>query len=422
MRIRRCAVLWLEPREVARFDLAELLAGGTGVLTRQAWFAHAPHLPEPIELSADDAMALGAVGPGEWVASGTVSRELGPRRFQSLLEMGLVVANTKKWTYQRQRDEDFRALHWHGLAAVWHARSRWSGADAVQDVADAGVDTSSGLRARHGVPPPTFLQDSSPPRAGIALPRIPRDAFDGLLDGRSSCRNFDPQAVLSLEAFSQLMERVFGARGQVDAAEDFAVIKRTSPSGGALHPTECYLLVQRVQGVRPGLYHYHPGTHRLRRLTAQSAPPLAGETGVVPLSEGARSRWLPRHWRQLAKIAVAGQDYFADAAVLCVMAPRFTRNFWKYRNHPKAYRVAILDAGHLSQTLQLCATQAGLGGFVTAAINEVDIERVLGLQAHVNGPLLVCGFGPRKAHMRTSELDPAHLTWNSVGELRTDCA
>jgi nitroreductase len=87
------------------------------------------------------------------------------------------------------------------------------------------------------------------------------------------------------------------------------------------------------------------------------------------------------------------------------------RNFWKYRNHPKAYRVTILDIGHLSQTLQLAATAQGLGTFVTAAINEVDIERAFGLTGYVDGPLAVCGIGIRSEVMKTSELDPNQAIW-----------
>ena len=96
---------------------------------------------------------------------------------------------------------------------------------------------------------------------------------------------------------------------------------------------------------------------------------------------------------------------------VCALAPRFHRNFWKYRNHAKAYRVAVLDVGHLSQTLQLCATQAGLGPFITAAINEVDIERAFGLTGYLESPLAVCGFGLRAASMTTLEFDPNRFTW-----------
>jgi len=52
MLIRRCAVVWLEPREVSSFQLDDLLAGGTGVVSRLAWFAHAPHVGAPIEIEA----------------------------------------------------------------------------------------------------------------------------------------------------------------------------------------------------------------------------------------------------------------------------------------------------------------------------------------------------------------------------------
>ena len=58
MLIRRCAVVWLEPREVASFQLDDLLAGGTGVVSRLAWFAHAPHLGASIEVDPAHAPVL----------------------------------------------------------------------------------------------------------------------------------------------------------------------------------------------------------------------------------------------------------------------------------------------------------------------------------------------------------------------------
>src|SRR5690606_20837738 len=152
---------------------------------------------------------------------------------------------------------------------------------------------------------------------------------------RTTCRNFDTGAALPFEALSRVLRRTFGARGGLHAADDYDVVKKTSPSGGALHPTECYLAVQRVEGLAPGLYHYHVGAHALESLPTPAGFDLDG----------------------FARTAVAGQQWFADAPVLCVLAPRFGRSFWKYRNHPKAYRVCILDVGHLSQTLQLCATR-----------------------------------------------------------------
>ena len=198
-----------------------------------------------------------------------------------------------------------------------------------------------------------------------------------------------------------------GGRAALEAfrsnPDDFDVLKKTSPSGGALHPTEAYLIVRQVEGIAPGLYHYRAADHALQPLEFD----LEASPGDARHQAGSEKNALD----YLAWIAVGGQQWFADAHVLVALAPRFARNFWKYRNHPKAYRVAILDVGHLSQTLLITATELGLGSFITAAINEVDIERAFGLTSYVDGPLAVCGFGPRADTMTTSEFDPNRKVW-----------
>ena len=381
MKIRRCAVLWLEPREVAHFDLDALLSGGTGVVSEMQWFAHAPQLDAAIEVEPGLAQWLGTLSPTDWVdADGW------PEGAAALLAQGLLVSDGAAFEAERAADERYRAQRWHGLSSVWHAASRWSGLDAAGEVEAAGMHTAEGLRDAHGAPPPAFHARGDA-ASRIVLPRAAPAPFDDLLDARATCRNFDTGRPLPLEMFARMLERVFGARGVVHATDDYEVLKKTSPSGGALHPTEAYLIVQRVEGLAPGLYHYRAGDHALQPLPAVAD--LAG----------------------LAFLAVAGQQWFADAHVLVALAPRFGRTFWKYRNHPKAYRVTILDVGHLSQTLLLSATELGLGACVTAAINEGDIERAFGLTSFVDGPLAVCGFGWRADTMTTGELDPNAKVW-----------
>lgn len=165
-------------------------------------------------------------------------------------------------------------------------------------------------------------------------------------------------------------------------------LKKNAPSGGGLHATEAYLLARDVEGLAPGLYHYHPVDHALEPL------PALGE---------------PLH--ALSQRMLAGQHWFADAPAQVVLAPRYARSFWKYRNHPKAYRALILDAGHLSQLLYICATQMGLAAFVTSAINEADIEQAFGMDPLLEGPLAVCGFGWRADAMSTTEFDPTGEVW-----------
>lgn len=380
MLLRRCAVLWLEPREIASFDLAALLAGGTGVSSRMRWHAHAPQLDADVEVEAEDIVLLGELSPTDWVQAAPLRARFGAGRIRRLLRHGLLVGRGQAWREGREADERLRAQHWHGLAAVAHAHSRWEATDSMQDL----QDSPEAMCERLGPPPPLAV-DRGDAASRIVLARAARSAFDRLLDARTVCRNFDAGRTLPAAQFARLLERVFGARGRLRPADDLEVMKRTSPSGGAMHPTEAWLLVQRVAGIPPGLYHYRPLDHALQ------AMPWRGDAEAL---------------RALARTMVAGQAYLADAHVLVALAPRFARNFWKYRNHAKAYRVCVLDVGHLSQTLLLSATEQGLGAFVTAAINEVDIERAFGLAGCVDGPLAVCGFGMRATTMSTFELDP----------------
>jgi putative peptide maturation dehydrogenase len=405
MRVRRCTTLWCEPREVADFDLGGLLAGGTGVVARMQWFARGGHLDAPVPVDAGDLALLGGIGPTEWTDAASLRARHGAARLRRLLAAGLLVGDTRTWLAQRTRDERYRALHWHGLASAWHAASRWEGVDAPAGVEEAGVRTSTDLRTLHGAPPPVAT-DRGPPGERIALRRARRDHLDELLDARATCRNFDPSKPLPLAALAQVLERSLGARGKVRAAQDFDVFKRTSPSGGGLHPTETYVLAQHVRGLPRGLYHYRPGDHALQPLPLPASQSAVGAGAAATGAHGGGDALA-----RLARLAVGGQAWFAQAHALVVLAPRFGRNFWKYRNHPKAYRVAILDVGHLSQTLQVAATALGLGSFVTAAINEVDIERALGLAGFEESPMAVCGVGIRGDAMATSELDPNGKVW-----------
>ena len=389
MRVRRCAVLYLEPREDTAFELASLLAGGDGVARTQRWIALAPHLGEEVEVDAGERELLGALSPERWVSTNELSAE-SRSTLRRLLKAGLAIGSTRAHAAHRDRDERLRGVHWHPLAATLHAFTRWSDADAVKNMRDSHTETASDMRKVLGAPPPEAAATGDV-GARIPLARITGNDFDALLARRATCRNFDPARKLPQELFAQLMQRVFAAQAEVRIDGDTAFLKKSSPSGGGLHPTEAYLLVQHVEGIAPGLYHYHATAHALEPLPG---PPLS--------------------LREFLMQAVAQQHWFADAHVAVVLVPRFDRTFWKYRRHMKGYRVVALEAGHLSQTLYLAATDAGLGAFITAAINEKPLEAALGLDPLRQAALAVCGFGWRGEKMETMELDPNGAVWESA--------
>ena len=395
MRIRRCGVAYIEPREESEFSLDLLLTGGDGIRRDRRWLALAPHLGDEVEVDAAERELLGALSPTQWIDPDTLEAEAGTA-LPRLIDLGLVVTDAAEHAALRQRDEALRGTYWHPLAATLHSFTRWSGVNTVKNSQDSGTETAVAMREVLGAPP---VEAATRAAAGdaVTLPRIPPNDFDALLARRATCRNFDAQRKVPFEQFSQLLQRVFAAQAEVRVSDDLVFLKKNVPSGGGLHPMECYLIVQHVEGVAPGLYHYQSTAHALE--------PLA-----VP--EG-RS-WDGDGLRDFVMDMVAQQHWFADAHVLVILAPRFDRTFWKYRHHAKGYRVVALEAGHLSQTLYLSATEAGLGAFITGAINEVQIEQAFGLDPIHQGALAICGFGWRAQTMETAELDPNGEVWQAA--------
>ncbi len=421
MQIRRCATVFLEPREETGFDLGLLLGGGDGLRRAVRWFALAPHRGEELEIQADERELLGAVGPTQWIDAATLPGDAGAALARLLAE-GLLISDAAAHAHWRERDEALRAVHWHPLAATLHAFTRWSGVDGVRNGQDSGTETAVQMRQVLGAPPVEAARRADD-ATQLKLPRVAATAFDELLARRVTCRNFDPARALPFGLFAQLMQRVFAAQAEVRVSEDTVFLKKNVPSGGGLHPIECYLIVQNVEGVAPGLYHYHAVEHALEPLplpqalreavsAAEAGPtPAAGHGGASATTATASTTCAAL--RGFVQDMVAQQHWFADAHVVAVLCPRFERTFWKYRQHAKGYRVVALEAGHLSQTLYLAATDAGLGAFITGAINEKELERAFALDPVVEGALAICGFGWRAERMETAELDPNDSVWGA---------
>src|SRR5262245_13604868 len=98
----------------------------------------------------------------------------------------------------------------------------------------------------------------------VALPACrpcPTSLGDALRERRST-REFTDRP-LALQDLSDLLGLSMGVTGDV---LDRDVRRRAHPSGGGLFPIEPYLLVESVEGLRPGVYHYSPVLHQLETI------------------------------------------------------------------------------------------------------------------------------------------------------------
>jgi putative peptide maturation dehydrogenase len=367
MKLRRCAVLYIESREDLSIDWRTVLSGGNALASSSHWVALAPHLDQEITIDAAQLAALGGASQTVWRERSAAEQEYGEVCIAKLLELGLLIGDTPQYAAQRARDDTLRDTHWRPLSALAHTFGRWRGV-----VEETGMEAPSfqALLDRFGEPPPPTL-DIHPEQA-IALPAPASGRMDEQLLQRYTGRNYDLHASVPLEVVARLLQRTFGAQEVRQVGPHSEVLKKTSPSGGGLHPIEAFVLAQRVDGVAPGLYHYHPMAHELRPLQTMDNEAAAA----------------------LSRYMLADQHWLSGAPLQVVLVARLERSYWKYRNHQKAFRAVALDAGHLSQTFYLLATEAGLPAFITAAINDVDIEKTLGLDHLRHAVVAMCGCGP----------------------------
>jgi putative peptide maturation dehydrogenase len=298
----------------------------------------------------------------------------------SLALRGLVVSDeaAEPFVALRRRDAELTALGWHPAAAAFHLATAWD----RPRVTGPGRDGSPPSRGKRVGSPQSPFHDRGGDRVPLA-PVDPDDELHRLLHARRTVRTFGSTRAVSAEELATLLHSVWGVHGTATLALGDTGIKKTSPSGGALHPIEVYPIVRRVESIPAGVYHYRVGDHQLERFASLDDNGCAG----------------------LLERLCAGQWWFADADVGFVMTARFGRSFWKYRRHAKALKVIHLDAGHLSQTFYLVCTQLGLGPFVTAAIDDAEIGRTLDLDPLFEAPLAVCGCGG--AAGTSSRLDAA---------------
>jgi SagB-type dehydrogenase family enzyme len=214
--------------------------------------------------------------------------------------------------------------------------------------------------------PPLFKKMEAAAYNSLPVPPRENDDFFLTLHARRTHRKFSA-ADVPLDAVSKLLHATWGVQGYVQSKYFGSLPLKTSPSGGARNPVEVYLMALRVDGLDAGLYHYDAREHALARISSEVTA-------------------------QRARAYCADQRFVAGAAALFIMTGVFERTMWKYP-HPRAYRVVLLDAGHLGQSFCLAATRMGLAPFSTAALKDSLIETDLGIDGVSESVLYVTGIG-----------------------------
>lgn len=159
---------------------------------------------------------------------------------------------------------------------------------------------------------------------------------------RRSHREFtsDP---LTLEQFSFLLASTQGITSEEESPQ-----LRAAPSGGARYPLETFLAVQRINGLKAGLYRYLPPKHQL--LLVRKDPAIATN--------------LQRACYDNATVG--------SAAVTFIWAAVPERTEWKYGCI--AHKMIAIEAGHVCQNLYLASEAIGAGTCALLAYNQPALD------------------------------------------------
>lgn len=205
-----------------------------------------------------------------------------------------------------------------------------------------------------GVPHPPPQTDFPPDAAVFDLERpehlgIGSMPVEEAINRRRSRRQFADHA-LPLDSLAYLL---WSTQGVQEVLRDGLALLRTVPSAGARHAFETYLVVNRVEGLEPGLYRYLSLEHKLARM---------GESGNLS--------------RRAAQ-GCHGQDFVQQASAVFVWTAVPYRMEWRYG--PMAAKLIALDAGHVCQNLYLACESIGAGTCAIAAYRQDDMDALVGV-------------------------------------------
>lgn len=201
-----------------------------------------------------------------------------------------------------------------------------------------------------GLPQPPLELPYNKSKKVVNLPspsRINVGSYDLMkaIEDRRSVRAYSDEP-LTLEQLSWLLWSTQGVKAVIGRPATL----RTVPSACARHAFETYLLVNRVKGLKPGLYRFIAIDHKLVEIN---------------MEEGLDEKVTAAAYRQVI---------VKKSAVTFIWVAVKYRMYWRYGE--RGYRYLYIDAGHICQNLYLAAEAirsgvCAIGAFYDEKINEL---------------------------------------------------
>ena len=181
---------------------------------------------------------------------------------------------------------------------------------------------------------------------------LKNNSFLELINSRTSKRKYT-QETITLEELAFLL---WSTQGVKEVLGNNKATRRTVPSAGARHPFETYVLVNQVEGLTKGLYHYLALDHKLE---------------FIKEIDQQSDRITEAAW---------GQAFLGNAAVDFIWTVIPYRCEWRYTLD--AHKYILLDAGHVCQNLYLASEAIGCGTCAIGAYDQKLTDALLDLDSN----------------------------------------
>ncbi len=184
---------------------------------------------------------------------------------------------------------------------------------------------------------------------GASKIELPKPKYGGItveeaLKKRRSIRNYSTKPISK----AQLSQLLFAAQGVTGKMYGKAL--RTAPSAGALYPFEIYVIINNVQDLPRGIYHYSVLDHALELVKSGDFRGQITNAGL-------------------------DQEMLGDAGVTFVLSAIFDCVRHKYGE--RGFRYVYMEAGHISQNIYLQAVSLGLGSVCAGAFLDERVNQLI---------------------------------------------
>ncbi|NHJ40163.1 MAG: SagB/ThcOx family dehydrogenase [Asgard group archaeon] len=223
---------------------------------------------------------------------------------------------------------------------------------------------------RKGLPIPPIQKPY--PEDGVLIDLISPEKFTignipliDAINNRKSRRKYTDEE-LSLEELSFLL---WTTQGVKELAREGRITFRTVPSGGAMHPFETYLVINRVKDIKPGLYRYIAIGHKLlflRELKPEKMPEVIGDIS-------------------------GGQTFIGKSAVVFIWSTRPYRT--EYRYGEDSLKDILMSVGHICQNLYLACEAINAGTCAIVAYYQDKLDKFIDVDGNEEIALYLAPVG-----------------------------